>query len=153
MKTIPRYDRFECPTTLIMDGFYVKGFVDTLKLPDDHKGSGHIIEYVPAIADYKTGEIFKRKGEYESDDYIQLEIYAASIEQVFGSLPHEINVFLIGRSGNAFKGEELKLTKKFITINRKVDEKKIKAVKKLVQETAEEISAYYEAYLKLNKLI
>jgi hypothetical protein len=149
LKTVPRYDRFEALVHLRMKGFYVKGFIDTMKLPDDHK-KGHIIKYVPAIADYKTGDIEKKRGDYESDEYIQLDIYAAHIEQTFGSLPKKVEVILIGRKGNAFKREELTLTKEFITINRKTTKKKVEAVKKIVQETAEEISEYYKVFLTLN---
>jgi hypothetical protein len=153
LKTVPRYDRFEVETLLKMDGFFVKGYIDTMKLPDDHKGSGHIIEYVPAIADYKTGDISKKEEDYASDDYIQLEIYAASIEQVFGSLPEKADVLLIGRSGNAFKGEELKLTKEFITIKKDITPERIEEVKKLVQKVAEEISDYYTTFQRINGLI
>ena len=72
------------------------------------------------------------------------------MEQEYGILPNYAEVFLIGRSGNAFKGEKLKLTNEFITITREITEEKIKEVKQLLQDTAEEISAYYTAYLKLN---
>lgn len=151
LKTVPRYDRFEKEIKLEMDGFYVKGFIDTLKLPDDHKGQGSIIEYVPAIADYKTGDISKKRADYESEDYIQLEIYAADILQTIGSLPERVEVILIGRKGNAFKKEELTLTKEFITISREVSEERVEAVKALVQEVAEDIAKHYELFLKLNK--
>lgn len=156
LKTVPRYDRFEKFITLKMDGFYVQGYIDTMKLPDDHMGSGHIIDHIPAIADYKTGDV-KKKGSsminYSSKEYNQLEIYAAGIEQTFGKIPDKAHVFLIGRSGNAFAGEELKLTKEFLSIDRKITQKKVDAVKADVQKIAEEISEYYQAYLKLNQLI
>ena len=150
LKTIPRYDRFEMEIKLEMDGFYMKGFIDTLKLPDDHK-QGQIVEFVPIIADYKTGDIEKKRADYESDDYIQLEIYAADILQRFNSLPEKVEVILIGRKGNAFKREELILTKEFITITREVTEERVEAVKSLVQEVAEDIARHYEVFLKLNK--
>lgn len=140
LKTIPKYDQFEKEVRLQMDGFYMIGYIDT---------NTTLCE---KIADYKTGDIQKKRGDYESDDYIQLEIYAAAVEQEFGRLPESIEVFLIGRSGNAFQNEELVLTKEFITITREVEPSKIEAVKKLVQDTAEEISAYYSMYLELNGL-
>lgn len=140
LKTIPKYDEFEREVRLNMDGFYVLGFIDTNT------------SCCKKIADYKTGDIEKKRGDYEGKDYIQLEIYAAAVEQEVGILPESIEVFLIGRSGNAFNNEELRLTQEFITIARPVVPEDIEAVKRLVQETAEEISAYYTMYLKLNEL-
>jgi hypothetical protein len=154
LKTVPRYDRFECTVGLVMDGFYVKGYIDTLKLPDDHV-KGSVVKHVPAIADYKTGDIEKKGSsmiDYSSKEYNQLEIYAAHVEQTFGNIP-EAYVFLIGRSGNAFAGEELKLTKELLIIDRELTKEKVDAVKADVQQIAEEISEYYQAYLKLNKIL
>lgn len=140
LQGIPKYDQFEKQIKLQMDGFYVVGYIDTNTTLCER------------IADYKTGDIAKKRADYESEDYIQLEIYAAAVEQEFGKLPESIEVFLIGRSGNAFQNEELKLTQEYITITRKVEKDKIEAVKQLVQETAEEISEYYKVYLTLNGL-
>lgn len=140
LKTIPKYDQFEREIRLNMDGFYLKGFIDTNT--DD----------LDKLADYKTGEIAKRQAEYESDEYEQLDIYSAAIEQETGKLPTDVKVFLIGRSGNAFQREELTLTKEFVTITKEVTMERIEAVKKSVQSVAEEISDYYRVYLKLNEL-
>ena len=104
------------------------------------------------IADYKTGDIEKKKADYESDEYTQLDIYAAAIKQETGILPKDVKVFLIGRSGNPHKKEELKLTGEFITITKKVTLKRIREVMKEVQEIAEEISSYYEVFLKLKSI-
>lgn len=139
LKTIPKYDEFEREIRLRMDGFYVVGYIDTNT------------SCLKKIADYKTGDISKKREDYESDDYIQLEIYAAALEQETGTLPESVEVFLIGRSGNAFNNEELILTKEFITINRTVVPEKIEVVKNMVQEVAEEISDYYRLFLELNK--
>lgn len=137
LKSIPRYDNFEVEIKLQMEGFYIKGYIDTASKDLD------------VIADYKTGEIEKRREEYESDDYLQIPIYAAAIEQQTGKLPKEAYVFLIERLGNAFKGEELVLGNEFVTIVKDVSKKKIKKVLIDIQKTAEEISEYYQVYLKL----
>jgi hypothetical protein len=142
LETIPRYDEFEREIRLELDGFFIKGFIDTNILVNKPA-------VVPVLADYKTGDIAKKTAEYTSDDYIQLEIYAAALEQESGVLADYAEVHLIGRSGNAFKNEKLELTKKFITITRDITPKKIEDVKKLLQDTAEDISSYYTTYLKL----
>jgi hypothetical protein len=141
LEGVPVYDQFEKKIKLEMNGFYVVGYIDTNS------------SCLTKLADYKTGDIEKKRGDYESDDYNQLEIYAAAIEQETGILPTDVKVFLIGRGGNAFQNEKLVLTKEFITITRDVTPEKVAAVKSLVQKTAEEISAYYTMYLKLNGLM
>ena len=148
LKTIPRYDQFEREINLQMDGYFVKGFIDTNTTENTEKG-----ELVKKIADYKTGEIEKKESEYASDDYIQLDIYAASIQQETGVLPEEVSVFLIDRTGNAFKGEPLRLGERYITITKKVDDKRVKAVMNEVNKIAQEISEYYQIFLKLNGLM
>lgn len=149
--TIPQYDEFERKIRLDMDGFYLLGYIDTSSMPKDYgNGQG---EHVRRIADYKTGDIIKRGEEYSSDDYLQVEIYAAALEQEFGVIPEDCKVYLIGRSGNAFKNEALALTKEFVTISRDSSPERIQTVKDEVQAIAEEISEYYEAFLKVNQII
>lgn len=141
LQTIPRYDEFEREIKLQLDGFYVKGFVDTNK------------KDFSILADYKTGDISKKTGDYESDDYNQVGIYSAGIEQEFGVLPDKGIVYLIGRSGNPFKNEDLKLTLDYKPIEQDITKDTIKSIKKDLQETAEEISSYYQAYLRLIGLL
>ena len=149
LKTVTRYDQFEREVKLEMDGFYVKGFIDSNTLARKTKNKKQV-EVVDKILDYKTGEIEKRKADYESDDYIQIPIYAAAIQQDTGSLPKECSVVLIQRNGNAFAGEELTLGDEYITIDKVVTQEVVDTVRKDVQETTEEISEYYELFLKLN---
>ena len=151
LKTIPRYDEFEREIKLQMDGFYVKGYIDTnSSLKErviDKDTTGMVIN---DMADYKTGDIEKKTEEYESEKYNQLEIYAAAIQKETGHIPDNVSVILIGRKGNPFKPKEpLKLTRKFATITRKVDQAAIDRVLKEVQEAAEEISEAYQVFLKL----
>ncbi len=137
MNSVPRYDDFERKISLDMNGYYVTGYIDT-NSTDLNK-----------IADYKTGDINKKKSDYTSKDYIQLDIYAAAIQQETGVLPKDIKVILIGRKGNAFKGEDLILSKEFITIDRKVTMEDIDKVKQEIDKTAKEISDMYKVFLKL----
>lgn len=142
LATVPRFDQFEREIRLQMDGFYVLGFIDTNTEDDKTK-------YVEKLADYKTGDIEKKSAEYESDDYNQVDIYAAALEQDTGKLPEEGCVYLIGRAGNAFSGEQLFLTNEYKTIDKPINPERIATVKAEVQEIAEEISALYQVFLKL----
>lgn len=140
LKTIPRYDEFEKEISLKFDGFHVIGYIDT-----------NSKDYLN-IVDYKTGEVKDDKiAEYQSDNYTQLDIYAAALKQKYGVLPTSAKVVLIDRKGNAFKNEKLVLGTKTHHIEKKIDEKRIAEVKKGIEETAKEISAYYKVFLKMNK--
>jgi len=154
LKTIPRSDEFETEIRLEMDGFYVKGYIDTNSKPEVVVALKAIPvgEYVKYLADYKTGDISNKMADYESDDYWQTDIYAAAMEQKFGVMPETTEVILIGRKGNPHKGEKLELTNKFITIKREITPERVQLVKDNVQAVAEEIAEYYAAYLKLNLL-
>lgn len=152
LKTIPRYDEFEREIKLQMDGFYIKGFIDTNTSVHSISNKKKI-ELVDKIADYKTGDIEKKAAEYESDEYNQLDIYAGAIRQDTGTLPSDVKVFLIDRTGNAFKGETLKLGSKFVTITKNVTDERVDKVLEDVQAIAEEISSYYKLYLTLSGVI
>ena len=145
LKTIPKYDEFETEVHLDMGGWYVKCYVDSNTKVEDG--------YVKELLDYKTGEIDKRKVDYESQEYDQIEIYAAAFEQKYGKLPNKGKVVLIQRDGNAFKNEELKLGDKYIEIPKKITKKRIKEVKDEYIYTAREISEYYKVFLKLTCVV
>lgn len=154
LKSLPHLDEFERKVELRMDGFYVLGYIDTnnfipLKKADIGKLSKEVRGIVTELVDYKTGDIEKRSPEYQSEDYWQVDIYAAALQQEQAIYPKKGSVVLIGRSGNAFAGEELNLTMQAAIIDKPISEERCKSVLKQVQEVAEEISAYYQAYLKL----
>lgn len=137
LKTIPRYDEFEREVRLQRDGFYVLGYIDS--------NTSDCIK----ILDYKTGDMDK-EAVYVSDDYSQLYIYAAALEQELGALPKKASVVLIERLGNPFKGDKLVLGDKYVTIDKKITKKAIKDVVNKVDRVADEISDLYEVFLKLN---
>ena len=146
LKKIPRYGEYEREVRLEMKGFYVKGFIDTSSPPTAGEGSPN--SWVERIADYKTGDITKKTAEYESDDYTQVDIYAAAIRQEFGFLPNTTGVYLIHRTGNAFKGGELKLGNKCKWIPKNTTDERADQVLEEVQKLAEDISEYYQVFLK-----
>lgn len=150
LKTVPRYGEYEREIRLEMDGFYVKGFIDTSSPEEIGNSEGEKPTMcVRRMADYKTGDIEKKRAEYESDDYIQVDIYAGAMKQVYGVLPEEVSVYLIHRTGNAFQNEELKLGNRYLKITKDVTDEGVKKVLEEVQLIAEEISAHYVIFKKL----
>lgn len=143
LKELPRYDEFERKIKWELDGFYIVGYIDTNSLENTKSG-----ELVDKLADYKTGAMSKSE-EYESPKYTQLDIYAGAIEQETGHLPTDVKVVLIGRKGNAFKGEKLSLTHEYAIIEKFVTPERIAEVKAECQAVAEEIASYYSTFLKL----
>ncbi len=141
LQSLPFYDEFEREIKLQMDGFYVLGYIDSNTEAEDG--------YVKKLLDYKTGEVAKRQPEYESPDYKQVGIYSAALQQEYGQLPDEACVVLIGRNGNAFKGEKLTLAMNHAIIPKEINQMVIDETLLYVQQTAEEISRYYQAYLAL----
>ena len=149
LKTIPRLDEFEREVDLYFDeGFRLMGYVDsnTSEYIPDHGCSYEAVKY---LIDYKTGDIEDKKEFYASEKYNQLKLYGEAIEQETGVYPYKLEVVLIGRKGNAFKGEPLELTREFITIPQVIDEKEIEHIKKDVVKVAKEISEYYKLFLRL----
>lgn len=140
LNKITRLDEFEREIRLKFEDFYVLGFIDTNDKDCD------------IIIDYKTGALNKVV-EYEREDYDQLAIYAAAIEQETGKLPSQAHVELIERYGNAFQGEELTLGKEVVQIPKDISPERIEKVKKDVQKVAKEISDYYQVYLKMNSIV
>lgn len=119
-------------------GFYLKGFIDTNTGTLDH------------VIDYKTGSQNK-VAEYEKDDYIQGQLYALGIKQSCGKLPKKVEVVLIERYGNAFKGEKLSVGKQITHIPIDISDAKLKYASDAVIEAAQEISKYWKTFQTLNK--
>lgn len=120
--------------------FYILGYIDDAT-PDFTK-----------LRDYKTCS--KKSGEkYYTDEYTQLILYAMAIKQQKGKLPKHLEVCAIERNGNGFKGGRQALTvgKEVWYIPQTLNAKRIKALDKLILSTVEQISKYYEVFLKLNK--
>jgi hypothetical protein len=138
LMTVPRYDDFERKIKLWFgDEYYVVGYIDTST------------KNCKAIADYKTGIIESVRPKYDSDKYIQLDIYAAAIEQELGYLPDEVDVFIIERTGNGFKREELKIGDRWEKVEKKVTPERVIEVKEKIEKIVKQISEYYQVFLKL----
>lgn len=147
--TIPRFDEFEREIKLQMGGFYVKGFIDTNTKVEIMEDDGTVANGVRVLSDYKTGNIERKSAEYQSDNYKQLDIYAAALRQQYGITPKEASVILIGRKGNPRNNEELELTREFVKIDKKITDDRLDEVLQFVTDTAKEISDCYKAFLQL----
>lgn len=146
LKKQPYYDEFEKEIKLRMDGYYILGYIDSnTKLSAEG--------YYKKILDYKTGIISKVTSKYESDDYKQLDLYAAALRQEVGRLPDEAIVVIIGRDGNAFQGEELTLSMESEIVVRDISDEKCDSVLEHFDKIANDISDYYKVYEKLNTII
>jgi hypothetical protein len=157
MKTITRFDQFERKINWDLGDFFVMGYIDTndfipFKKADIGKApSSDIKHIVKNIVDYKTGAMNKVEV-YEDDGYDQVTIYAGAIEEETGFLPTKGWVELIERTGNAFRGEELKLGTKVVVIPQDVSKEAVDKVKKNLIKVAKEISASYKVFNKLNSI-
>jgi hypothetical protein len=139
LNKITRLDEFERKIKLDLGDFYVMGYIDSNDTDCD------------ILIDYKTGSLDK-VAVYEDDEYDQLAIYAAAIEQETGKLPSQAHVELIERLGNAFRGETLSLGKEVIQIPQDISPKRIKKVKKDIINVAKEISDHYRVFNNLNQI-
>lgn len=104
------------------------------------------------IRDYKTASKNSKK-QYETDDYVQLDLYALKAVEVTGIIP-ELEVCVIERKGNANFGggrEALTVGDNVWYIPKKTSEARLDALKKEVFRTVVEISEYYKLFLKLNE--
>ena len=144
LKKQPYYDEFEREIKLQRDGFYILGFIDS-----NTKEEGG---YVKKLLDYKTGDISKVESKYSSDEYKQIDLYAAALEQEYGKVPDEGCVVIIGRNGNAFSGEELTLSGESKVVDRTLSSERCKEVVEHFDEIALDISSYYDVFKKITKI-
>lgn len=147
---VTRLNEFEREINWDLGDFVVNGYIDTndLLLDGPEPSANGLVDN---IVDYKTGDLNKIEV-YEADDYDQVTIYAGAIEQETGKLPSKGWVELIERTGNAFRGEELKLGKEVVVIPQDVSEEAVQAVKKNLIKVAKDISAHYKVFNALNSI-
>lgn len=122
------------------DGFTLIGYIDDCTEDFKH------------LRDIKTASESSSKKYYE-DDYQQLDIYALGIEHEFGYLPEKLEVCVIEREGNGFRGGRsvMKVGKNVWYIDKKIDKKRLKKIDNYIISSVKEISEYYKTFLKLNK--
>lgn len=120
--------------------FYVWGFIDDMT----EKGE--------KIRDYKTASE-KSSQKYYEDDYNQLDVYSLAIKQDYGKLPKELEVCVIERLGNGFRGgrNAMSVGERVWYIPRKTTKERLKTLENSILSTTKQISEYYEVFLTLNK--
>lgn len=150
LSRITRLDQFEREIAWDFGDFFVKGFIDTNDVLLDGL-SPDAKEVVTKIVDYKTGDMNK-VAVYEDDAYDQVTIYAGAIEQETGHLPTMGWVELIERTGNAFRGEPLKLGNKVEVIPQDVSPGAVARVRENILKVAKEITASYKVFNLLNSI-
>lgn len=106
------------------------------------------------LRDYKTASV-KSKEQYYGDGYKQLNLYALDTKKKSGKLPNELQVTVIERLGNAFRGgrDVLSVGENVWEIQKEIDPVAIDSMEDLIVNTAREISEYYAIYLEMNKLV
>lgn len=124
------------------DGFGVLGYID-----DATKDFKH-------IRDYKTCSKNSSK-KYYKEDYYQLDLYAMWVEQAFGYLPDTMEVLMIEREGNPFKGggrDVLQVGMEHWSHFRHTNRERLNWLREDIRRTAYEISRAWEIYQKMLKL-
>lgn len=122
--------------------FYMLGYIDDISKDFMH------------IRDYKTCSLNSSKQYYE-DDYYQLDIYAMWVLQETGKLPEKLEVCMIERAGNCFRGGGRKVlsVKENVWYHpRETSMERIEYLRKYIRDTANEISQHYKAYQSLTKI-
>lgn len=120
--------------------FKLKGFIDD-STPD-----------LSHIRDYKTASLNSSKQYYE-DEYRQLDVYALGVKSRTGELPSKLEVCVIERLGNGFRGGRavMSVGDNVWYIHKPVVKDRLEYIQKHIKSTVEEISKYYSIFKKLNK--
>lgn len=139
LETITPLGLFQREIRIEFEGFYLKGYIDDIS-PD-----------LTHIRDYKTASLNSAKKYYE-DDYQQLDVYSLAILKETGKIPTSLEVVVIERKGNGYKGgrDVLKVGGQIWVIPRQTNAAKLDLLSTNIINTAKEISEYYEIFLKLN---
>jgi len=137
LKSIKPLGVFQKPVEIDFGDFVLTGFIDDCnKTPTK-------------LRDYKTASVNSAK-KYYTDEYKQLEIYALERYKRTGKLPTSLEVCVIERIGNPFRGEELKVGDNVWYIEREISKQILDDVEEWVVENTREIAEYYETFLKMN---
>lgn len=139
MEKIVPLGNFQVPLDIDFKDFRFIGFKD-----DTNKDES-------ILRDYKTASE-KSKEQYYTPEYKQLDLYALDTKKKTGSLPKELQVTIIERKGNAFRGgrDVLTVGENIWEVQREVDPVRIDAMEDMIVTAANEISEYYKAFLEIN---
>lgn len=118
--------------------FVIQGFIDKAKY------DGKKIQ----VIDFKTANIAKKRDFYGGDEYNQTVLYAGA-KEALGYKVDYCGVTMLGRKGNAFRGEELHLTGETEDVDTPYSKTRFNNFIKYATKTAKEISEHYQVLLKV----
>lgn len=138
LEKIEVFDKTQYEVRINFPDFYLKGYIDTI---DDG---------LTKLKDYKTASE-SSKEKYYKDDYVQILYYGIGVKEQTGSYP-EMEVEIIERHGNAFRGGRpaLSVGNEIWRVKKELTEDKEKELREYIEKVANEISDYYQVFLKLN---
>ena len=137
---------FQHEFLLEFDGFGLLGFID-----DASPGGETADSAFKKIRDYKTCSENSSK-KYYGEDYYQLDIYAMWVQQRLGRLPEELEVVMVERTGNPFRGggrDVLKVGGQIWYHQRQTSPERIHFLREDIARTAKEISEAWMVYQKM----
>lgn len=139
LEKVEAYDLTQYEVRVDFGDFYLKGYIDTID------------NGLTKLKDYKTASA-NSKEKYYKDEYVQILYYGMGIKQITGKYP-EMVVEIIERNGNAFRGGRNVLTvgNEIWRIEKTLTEDKESELREYIREIANEISEYYQVFLKLNE--
>ena len=133
---------YEREIVVDMGSFIVYGFIDRVLGIE----SGEV-----DIADFKTGSIEKKAGDYASDDYQQTTLYCYGLEQE-GFKIKSSSVVLFDRKGNTLESGNknvLRLTGDIKYIPTPYSRERAEKFLKELEKTAKKIEEYWKLYQKI----
>lgn len=138
LKKVEAYDLAQYEVRINFDEFYLKGYIDTID------------KDLTKLKDYKTASKTSKE-KYYKDEYVQILYYGIGIKEQTGNYP-EMVVEIIERNGNAFKGGRpaLSVGTEIWRVEKTLSEEKEKELREHIIKVANEISEYYNVFLKLN---
>lgn len=138
LKKVEAYDLTQYEVRINFDEFYLKGYIDTID------------KDLTKLKDYKTASKTSKE-KYYKDEYSQILYYGIGIKEQTGNYP-EMVVEIIERYGNAFRGGRpaLSVGNEIWRVKKELTEEKEKELREYIIKTANEISEYYQVFLKLN---
>ncbi len=141
MEKVVPLGNFQIPIAIDFGDFIFTGYKDDAN--DDES----------ILRDYKTASE-KSKAQYYEDTYKQLDLYALDTLKKTGKLPNELQVTIIERHGNAFRGgrDVLTVGGQIWQVQKEVKKERIESMEDLIVTTANEISEYYNVFKELNKI-
>lgn len=135
----PKKATYEEEIVIDLGDFVVQGFIDRCE---------YLTKKSVGVLDFKTGNLDKKVDDYASQDYGQTTLYCLAKELEGCEIKYS-QVMLLGRKGNGRQGHPLRLSGDKILIDTPYSKDRADKLIKSFQETAQEISFYYNTFLKL----